>query len=85
MAPRSGTTATTAGPAFAPLSPRDAWGGHSRSVRSGSWRRQRPRAASADIGPSTRGPAPAEETAPAAQAASPAAPPPEGAPARTGG
>ena len=43
-----------------------------------------PRAASADTGPSTRGPPPAEETAPAAQAASPAAPPPEGAPGAQG-
>ena len=43
-----------------------------------------PRAASADTGPSTRGPAPAEETAPAAQAASTAAPPPEGAPGAQG-
>ena len=39
-----------------------------------------PRAAPANTEPSTRGPAPAEETAPAAQAANPAAPPPEGAP-----
>ena len=44
-----------------------------------------PRAASADTGPPTRGPAPAEETAPAAQAASPAAPAPGGGPSRTGG
>ena len=43
-----------------------------------------PRAASADTGPSTRGPAPAEEAAPAAQAASPAAPPSEGAPCAQG-
>ena len=39
-----------------------------------------PRAASADTGPSTQEPEPAEVTAPAAQAASPAAPPREGAP-----
>ena len=45
---------------------------------------RQPRAASADTRPSTRGPAPAEETAPAAQAASPAAPPPEGAPGAQG-
>ena len=38
-----------------------------------------PRAASSDTGLSTHGPGPAEETAPAAQAASPAAPPREGA------
>ena len=38
-----------------------------------------PQTASADTGPSTRGPAPAEETAPAAQAAIPTAPPPHGA------
>ena len=44
-----------------------------------------PRAASADLWPSTQGPAPAEETAPAAQAASPAAPGPGGGPRRTGG
>ena len=43
-----------------------------------------PRAASADTGPSTRGLAPAEETAPAAQAASPAALPPEEAPGAQG-
>ena len=43
-----------------------------------------PRAAPADAEPSTRGPAPAEETAPAAQAASPAAPPPKGAPGAQG-
>ena len=39
-----------------------------------------PRVASADTGPSTQEPEPAEVTAPAAQAASPAAPPREGAP-----
>ena len=39
-----------------------------------------PRAASADTGPSTQEPEPAEVTAPAAQAASPADPPREGAP-----
>ena len=43
-----------------------------------------PRAAPADTEPSTRGPAPAEETAFAAQAAGPAAPPPEGAPGSQG-
>ena len=43
-----------------------------------------PRAASADTGPSTQGPAPAEETASAAQAASFAAPPQEGAPGAQG-
>ena len=43
-----------------------------------------PRATSADTGPSTRGPAPAEETAPPAQAASPAAPPPKAAPGAQG-
>ena len=42
------------------------------------------RAASADTGSSTPGPAPARETAPAAQAASPAALPPEGAPGAQG-
>ena len=41
-----------------------------------------PRAASPDTGPSTQGPEPAEVTAPAAQTASPAAPPREGAPDR---
>ena len=88
MAPPSGTTATTAGPAPAPLSPRDA----GETLADGEERRLgeaavparppagQPRAASADTGPLTRGPAPAEETAPAAQASSPAAPPPEGAP-----
>ena len=39
-----------------------------------------PRAASADTGPSTQEPEPAEVTAPAAQAAGPTAPPWEGAP-----
>ena len=43
-----------------------------------------PRAASADTEPSTREPAPAKETAPAAQAASHTAPPPEGAPGTHG-
>ena len=43
-----------------------------------------PRIPSADNGLSTRGPAPAEETAPAAQATSPAAPPPKGAPGTQG-
>ena len=43
-----------------------------------------PRAASADTGLLTRGPEPAEETATAAQAASPAAPPQEGAPGARG-
>ena len=43
-----------------------------------------PRAAPADSGPSTWGPAPAEETTPAAQGASPAAPPPEVAPGAQG-
>ena len=43
-----------------------------------------PWAASTDSGLSTRGPAPAEETAPAVQAASPAAPPREGAPGAQG-
>ena len=41
MAPPSGTTAPTAGPATAPPSPRDTRGRSSRSARSGSWRRQR--------------------------------------------
>ena len=45
---------------------------------------RQPRAASADTGPWTQGPAPAEETAPAVQAASPAAPPREGAPGARG-
>ena len=44
----------------------------------------RPRAAPADTGPSTQGPGPAEETAPATQAASPAAPPWEAAPGARG-
>ena len=43
-----------------------------------------PRAASADTGPLTQVPEPAKETAPAAQAASPAAPPREGAPGARG-
>ena len=41
MAPPSGTTATTAGPAPAPLSPRDMRGGTLRRARSGGWQRQR--------------------------------------------
>ena len=41
-----------------------------------------PRAASADTGPSTQEPEPAQVSAPAAQAASPAALPQEGAPTR---
>ena len=44
-----------------------------------------PRAASADTGPSTQEPEPAEVTAPAAPTASPAAPPREGAPDARGG
>ena len=43
-----------------------------------------PRAASADTGPSTQEPEPAEVTAPAAQAASPATPPQQGAPEARG-
>ena len=43
-----------------------------------------PSAAPADTGPSTQGPAPAEETTPAAQAASPAVWPREGAPGAQG-
>ena len=43
-----------------------------------------PRAATADPEPSTQGPAPAGETAPAARAASPAVPPPEGTPGARG-
>ena len=43
-----------------------------------------PWAASADTGPSTQGPAPAQETNPAAQTASPAAPPREGTPGAQG-
>ena len=43
-----------------------------------------PWAASADTGPSTQGPVPAELTTPAIQAASPAAPPREGAPSAQG-
>ena len=38
MAPPSGTTATTAGPAPVPQFPRDTWGRPSRSARSGGWR-----------------------------------------------
>ena len=45
---------------------------------------RQPRAAPADAEPSIQGPAPAEETAPAAKAASPAAPPPECAPGAQG-
>ena len=43
-----------------------------------------PRAASADTGPSTLGPGPAEKTAPSARAVSPAAPSREGAPGAQG-
>ena len=45
---------------------------------------RQPRAASANTGPSSLGPAPAEEATPAAQTAIPAASPPGG-PRRTGG
>ena len=73
MPPPSRTTATTAGLAPALSSPRGARGRPSRSARSGGWRRQ-PRAAPADAEPSTQGPGPTEETAPASQAANSAAP-----------
>ena len=45
---------------------------------------EQPCAAPADPEPSAKEPVPTEETTPAAQAANPAAPPPEGAPGRTG-
>ena len=71
-----------------PVSPEGA--GETPAEREGWWLAEaavpvgppagQPRAASADTGPSTKGPEPAEVTATAASTASPAAPPREGAP-----
>ena len=87
MAPPSRTTATTAGPdpGMRGGNPRRARGaaagGGGFAGRAAGWAAL---GGSADTEPSTRGPAPAGETSPAAQAASPAALPPEGAPGAQG-
>ena len=89
MAPPSGTTATTAGPAPAPPFPLE-WTGETPTEREERRLAEaavlvrppagQPRVAPADTGPSTQEPEPAKVTARAAQAASHAAPPREGAP-----
>ena len=70
------TTATSSGPAPAPLSRQDARGRPSRSSRSGGWRRLRCQLGHRPGSPDPELPAQAEEAAASSQAAAPAALPP---------